>query len=107
MVSQDVVKNTEDAVFPDVKPPTSEGGMESKVDGLLDSRPPAVTTTVPHDEEKGADPPSDEKAPPNSVFTIPDGGWRAWSVVLGCFFVLFSTFGYVCTLILHVHNVPR
>jgi len=53
MVSQDVVKNHRGCGIPDVKPPTSEGGMESKVDGLLDSRPPAVTTTVPHDEEKG------------------------------------------------------
>jgi hypothetical protein len=105
MASQGVVEKTDHAGS--LKPPTSEeGGMESKEVGLLDSRPLTAVTTIAHDEEKGEDPPSDEKAPPNSVFIIPDGGYRAWSVVVGGAFVLFSTFGYVCTWIPHIHNVP-
>lgn len=32
-------------------------------------------------------------------FTIPDGGWRAWSVVLGSTLALFVSFGYVRTIL--------
>jgi MFS family permease len=53
---------------------------------------------VSHDsEEKGVDTNLDHKSPGggDTTFTIPDGGWRAWSVVLGSSLVLFCTFGYV------------
>jgi hypothetical protein len=56
---------------------------------------------IDRDEEKGVNAPSDGKEPASgdslldNTFPIPDGGWRAWSVVFGCALVLFSTFGYV------------
>jgi hypothetical protein len=41
-------------------------------------------------------PPTDaadkEAARPPPAFTVPDGGWEAWSVVIGGWFALFSTF---------------
>jgi hypothetical protein len=33
-----------------------------------------------------------EAARPPPAFTVPDGGWEAWSVVVGGWFALFSTF---------------
>jgi hypothetical protein len=66
-----------------------------------DSRPPTAKTMFDLDEEKRVDAPSDGKepvsadSPGGNAFSIPDGGWRAWSVVFGCALVLFSTFGYV------------
>lgn len=50
----------------------------------------------PSDEEKAAGNelvnfPEDDAG----EFTIPDGGWRAWSVVLGSTLALFVSFGYV------------
>ena len=56
------------------------------------------------DEEKGVNSALESKAPvshdspASDAFTIPDGGWRAWSVVFGCALVLFSTFGYVSSI---------
>lgn len=60
------------------------------------SRPATGKTVVNHDnEEKGPDTASEKSPGPEAVdFTIPDGGWRAWSVVLGSSLVLFCTFGY-------------
>jgi len=71
-----------------------------KID-INDSRPPTAKTMFDLDEEKRVDAPSDGKepvsadSPGDNAFRIPDGGWRAWSVVFGCALVLFSTFGYV------------
>jgi MFS family permease len=73
----------------------TESGPESAFPA---SRPATGKTLVSHDsEEKGVDATSDNKSPDgdNTTFTIPDGGWRAWSVVLGSSLVLFCTFGYV------------
>ncbi|KIM54500.1 hypothetical protein SCLCIDRAFT_370864 [Scleroderma citrinum Foug A] len=36
-----------------------------------------------------------EKLPPNGLPDFPDGGLRAWSVVIGAVFMSFSTFGWV------------
>ena len=46
-----------------------------------------------------------EKPSPPSTFTIPDGGWRSWTVVLGSALVLFSTFGYVSYTHPHLHYI--
>lgn len=62
---------------------------------------PASGTAVNHDDvEKGSPAlgtPTSEDVPAVTGFEVPDGGWRAWSVVMGSFLVLFSTFGYVST----------
>lgn len=74
-------------------------GTESRPESAFPvSRPATAKTIVSHDsEEKGVDITSDHKSPGSgdTTFTIPDGGWRAWSVVLGSSLVLFCTFGYV------------
>jgi hypothetical protein len=57
----------------------------------------------PHAEPKSeldgvalADAEANPAAPPAGAgFTVPDGGWEAWSVVVGGWFALFATFGYV------------
>src|ERR1700683_5143532 len=88
------------AGLPDLKVLTSEEvGTKPQVTGFPDSRPPTTGTEIDHNsEEKGVDSFLNKKAPVSDVFTIPDGGWRAWSVVMGSFLVLFSTFGYVSTM---------
>lgn len=35
------------------------------------------------------------KEPDGTVVTFPDGGWRAWLVVIGGMHTLFATFGFV------------
>ena len=61
------------------------------------SRPLAESVNTMHDEE-AQHPGKDEKAGPPPGPSVPDGGWRAWSVVLGSWFIIFATFGYVSTL---------
>ncbi|OJZ83018.1 hypothetical protein ASPFODRAFT_83516 [Aspergillus luchuensis CBS 106.47] len=39
----------------------------------------------------------DDTAPGHSIVTYPEGGFRAWMVVLGAFCILFCTFGYLNT----------
>ena len=88
MASQGVDEISENA-------PSLDLGLQNVlVEPQTGTRPPTAKT-LNEDEEKGVDILSDEKAPVADVFIIPDGGWRAWSVVVGCFLVLFSTFGYV------------
>jgi MFS family permease len=76
---------------------SEELGTKRQAAGFPDSRPPTIETVVDHNsEEKGVVSSLDNKGAPGSdVFTIPDGGWRAWSVVMGSFLILFSTFGYI------------
>lgn len=52
-------------------------------------RPESVNTV--HDAE--AQQPEKGGPPPDP--SVPDGGWRAWSVVMGSWFIIFATFGYV------------
>ena len=62
---------------------------------------PATTDgshTLPLAEHrKGSDELEDLPAKEDQVpeITFPEGGWRAWSVAVGCALVLFSTFGLV------------
>ena len=56
--------------------------------------PEEETSRTIVDIEQGDGSIKDEKIVP-VAFAIPDGGWRAWSVVFGSALVLFSTFGYV------------
>jgi hypothetical protein len=52
-------------------------------------RPESVNTI--HDAEAQ----QPEKGGPPPGPSVPDGGWRAWSVVMGSWFIIFATFGYV------------
>lgn len=71
--------------------------------GSLEDQPARVS-----DEEKSVGPPAREAgtgAGTNAAaFTIPDGGWRAWSVVLGSTLALFVSFGYVRYISFRVPN---
>lgn len=81
--------------------PTAESKAEEAGFPASESRSitPGTTVNPESDEEKGLQggAPAGEKAPDAKGFEVPDGGWRAWSVVMGSFLVLFSTFGYVST----------
>ena len=95
MASQDVPTKSDEA---DLRSATPQAQAKFQEAGLPSSRPPTSGTIVNHDEEKGIDSP---KVPlDDGAFTIPDGGLRAWSVVFGCFLILFSTFGYVSVIVL-------
>lgn len=71
--------------------PKSRDRLELK--GSLDDH----STGPIFDEEKGGNLPAnlESEEASNLAFTIPDGGWRAWSVVLGSTLALFVSFGYV------------
>ncbi|POR33770.1 Riboflavin transporter MCH5 [Tolypocladium paradoxum] len=45
--------------------------------------------------EKAADDATDQKPPPPAVPHFPEGGLKAWLVVLGCWCTSFASFGYV------------
>ena len=62
------------------------------------SRPESVNTM--HDAE--AQQPEKEGSPP--VPSVPDGGLRAWSVIMGSWLVIFVKFGYVSLLNGLVHS---
>ena len=97
MASQDVNTKSDEADLRSATPQETQAKFQEA--GLPDSRPPTVNTIVNHDEEeKGIDSP---KVPfDGGVFTIPDGGLRAWSVAFGSFLIIFSTFGYVSAIML-------
>lgn len=49
---------------------------------VVAEKDPQAETTTPEKEEQP---------------TFPDGGLRAWLVVVGAFFLMFCTFGYIST----------
>lgn len=59
--------------------------------GSVTTTPVSTETIVP----AVAEPKAPGSQPPQSEFTVPDGGLEAWSVVFGGWLILFSTFGYI------------
>lgn len=62
---------------------------------LSQGQQPSVSSTTVVAEQD----PQTETATPEKEEqpTFPDGGLRAWLVVLGAFFLMFCTFGYIST----------
>lgn len=74
--------------------------IPDKAEGAMPSAATTKEEASIADPEQGDSSVNDEKPQQNPtpvpvVFSIPDGGGRAWTVVLGSSLVLFSTFGYV------------
>lgn len=76
----------------DMLPTDAERDLEDmKLESQLDQERPSEETTVPAPEQ--AQPPHQPAFNPNADFK--EGGIRGWLAVVGCWCVMFFTFGYL------------